>query len=54
VSGNITALAILGMMMIDVSFVFFVGDLIVGHVGSENTLFACCTVSANISFDKFC
>jgi hypothetical protein len=42
------------MMMIGVSFAFFVGDLSGGPVGSENTWFACCTVSANILFVKFC
>jgi hypothetical protein len=54
VSGHITALAISGMMVIGVYFVLFVGDLIGGPVGSENTWFACCIVSANISFDNFC
>jgi hypothetical protein len=48
-----TALSISGMTMIGVYFVFFVGDLIVGLVGSDNIWFTCCTVSDNISFDKF-
>jgi hypothetical protein len=54
VSGHINALAISGMMMIGIFFVFFVGYVIVGTVGSDNNWFACCTVSANISCDEFC
>jgi hypothetical protein len=42
------------MVMIGVSFVFCVGELIVGPVGSDNTWFACCIAYANMSFVKFC
>jgi hypothetical protein len=54
VSVHITALAISGMMVIGVSCALFVGNLIVGPVGSDSSWFACCTVYANLSFDKFC
>jgi hypothetical protein len=53
-SGHIAALSISGMMLIGVSVASRGGDLIVDHNGSENTLFACCIVSANMSFVKFC
>jgi hypothetical protein len=53
-SGYIAALAISGIMMIGVSVASRGDDLIVDPVGSENTRFACCIVSANMSFVKFC
>jgi hypothetical protein len=53
-SGHITSLAISGMMMIGVSVAFCVGDLIVDPAGSEKTWFACCIVSANMSYVNFC
>jgi hypothetical protein len=37
VSGHITALAISGITMIGVLFLFSAGDRIDGHVGKENT-----------------
>jgi hypothetical protein len=54
VLGHITALAISDMMMIGVSFVSFSGDRIDGTIGYDNTWFACCTVSLNLSFHTFC
>jgi hypothetical protein len=54
VSGHITALAISGMMISGVSFVSFVGDRADGPVGKHHIWFACCTVSAKMSFDSFC
>jgi hypothetical protein len=40
-------------MIAGVSFASFVGDRDVGPVGKDKTWFACCTVSVNMSCDKF-
>jgi hypothetical protein len=48
------ALAILGMMITGVFFAVLLAVLTVGPVSKEKTRFACCTVSASMSLDKFC